>query len=105
MERISLDLTEARVEDLAWVWEEHRVWICLLCKAGISPMDGGIERHYRKKHKLKSAALQRLLAHEKQLSLALDNPHTIDLPENGSQAIEQLPVLNGLNVRTSHVAS
>ena len=59
-------------------------------------MDGGIERHYRKKHKLKGAALQRLLAHEKQLSLALDNPHTIDLPEHGSRAIEQLPVLNGL---------
>lgn len=38
--------------------EERRVWICLVCKAGVPAMDGGIERHYRRNHKLRGPVLQ-----------------------------------------------
>ena len=33
------------------------MWICLECEFAVPPRDRGIERHYRRVHKLKGPAL------------------------------------------------
>ncbi|OAQ58078.2 hypothetical protein VFPPC_11392 [Pochonia chlamydosporia 170] len=65
-----------------------------VCASG-PPRDGGIGRHYRRKHKLKGQAIKRVLAYEEELSLTLYDPHEVKLPVNGSIAINQLPMLKG----------
>jgi hypothetical protein len=91
----------AEATDLLWFWEEHQVLICLPCGTAVRPLQDGVERHYRNIHKLKGPALQRVIAYEKEIpSIPLD-PHVVELPANGSTAIEQLPQLGGYRCRYS----
>lgn len=70
---------------------EHRVLLCLYCKAGIRP-GKAIEAHWRNVHQWTGSQLREVLAYT--ATLALQDPSTICLPAQ-SAIITQLPTFSG----------
>ena len=75
---------------------QHKVCICLTCRVAVPPgrdRISGIVSHFRKQHQLKGEELAQVTAYCS--GLPLRDPHTIQLPADGSAPIEDLAVLAG----------
>jgi hypothetical protein len=81
-----------RLPGLACILSEHRVLICLLCKAAVRP-GAGIESHFRHMHKVKGSALVAI----KHLcsGWSLNDPATMAPLDDGSRAIPELRIQAG----------
>ncbi|KAK2005210.1 hypothetical protein LZ32DRAFT_546536, partial [Colletotrichum eremochloae] len=76
--------------------ERPRVAVCRHCKQAVRP-DGSIEVHFRQTHKLKGAVLRAVvdLGWAAAYDGPLEDPHTCEIPPDGSPPLEELPVLDG----------
>jgi len=73
---------------------QYNILLCRLCPAGVRPGEG-IERHLRDEHQVKGRILREIIYQYS--DAALNDPVTGTLPEDGSPAIPQLPVLGGFS--------
>ncbi len=79
---------------LLWLYKPSRILLCFLCTPRMAIRPGnGIGWHLRGTHQLVGEQLQRLLS--EYASMPLSDPHVVDLPANGSDAIPQLPIFDG----------
>jgi len=75
------------------LYKPCNVLLCLLCRAGIKP-GAGVTLHFHKQHKLKGNDLQQVQAFVASI-LFISDPATVELPQDGSVAIDELPRLEG----------
>jgi superfamily II DNA or RNA helicase len=73
-------------EELSYLQEEQ-ILICLLCHVGVGPGNAA-ETHFRNVHQWKGEQLMKALAYIS--TLPLRDPHTTELPPNGSAVIPEL---------------
>ncbi|KAK2122363.1 hypothetical protein NOF04DRAFT_1374394 [Fusarium oxysporum II5] len=84
------------IDGVLYVLKKPRILICRLCRYAVRP-DRGIETHFRKIHKYTGNKLKAVLSFcNKQ---GFQDPTKVQLPENGSKAIPQLPKLGGFSSR------
>ncbi|KDN67858.1 hypothetical protein CSUB01_12155 [Colletotrichum sublineola] len=77
---------------------QPRVALCTHCKQAVRT-DGAVESHFRQAHQLKGPTLRAVvnlaLAEAAANGGSLEDPHTCELPPDGSPPLEGLPVLDG----------
>lgn len=78
-------------KEMVRLYEPCNILICLACKTAVKP-GKGIESHFRKQHKLIGNVLQDIIELAGSIP-GLCDPATIELPAEGSLAINWLPVL------------
>jgi hypothetical protein len=83
--------TPSRPTELAYL-DHHRVLLCLPCQRAVRP-GAGAEDHLRSVHRWTGARLAGALAWI--MTLALQDPHTVNLPPDGAPPIPQLAVQAG----------
>jgi superfamily II DNA helicase RecQ len=82
----SINTITATPEGLFY-YEEYQILLCLTCHAGIRPGDAS-GTHLRNVHQWKGEKLKAARSYIS--TLQLQDPHTVDLPPNGSTAIPEL---------------
>ncbi|KAK3331562.1 hypothetical protein B0H66DRAFT_487755, partial [Apodospora peruviana] len=82
-----------QLNEVIRLYEPCNILLCLLCKAGIKPGNGTVS-HFRNQHKFKGNELQQVLTFAASIQ-HLSDPATVDLPQDGSVAIDGLPQLKG----------
>ncbi|KAK3314427.1 hypothetical protein B0H66DRAFT_589415 [Apodospora peruviana] len=82
-----------QLNEVIRLYEPCNILLSLLCKAGIKPGNGTVS-HFRNQHKLKGNELQQVLTFAASIQ-HLSDPATVDLPQDGSVAIDGLPQLKG----------
>ena len=82
-----------QLHEVIRLYEPCNILLCLLCEAGIKPGDGTVS-HFRKRHQLKGGELQQVVAFAASIP-HLHDPATVELPEDGSVAVDGLPRLKG----------
>lgn len=80
------------MDELVHLNEAHQILICQLCQAGVRP-GVGIERHFRKEHRLKGQVLQDIKDYFS--TIELNDPVTVQIPTDGTAAIEKLKITKG----------
>lgn len=81
-----------KLGDLLCILSEHRILLCLICRAGLKP-GKGIETHFRRRYGQKGDTLRRILSFCSGRSL--EDPESVVIPGNGSQPIPELRTYNG----------
>ncbi|KJZ70333.1 hypothetical protein HIM_10262 [Hirsutella minnesotensis 3608] len=81
-----------KLGDLLCVLPEHRILLCLICRAGLKP-GKGIETHFRRRHGQKGDTLRSILSFCSGRSF--EDPESVVLPRNGSRPIPELRTYNG----------
>jgi superfamily II DNA helicase RecQ len=82
----SADPAMAIPEELSYL-SEYRILMCLSCQVGIRPKKAA-KTHFRNVHQWKGEQLTKALAYVS--TLLLHDPHTTELPLNGSTVIPEL---------------
>ncbi|PCD21222.1 hypothetical protein FGRA07_11749 [Fusarium graminearum] len=80
------------MENLIQLNEVYQILICRLCQAATRP-GNSIEIHFRQKHQCKGKLLKDIKDYYGTLELA--DPKLAAIPEDNSEAIEQLAILHG----------
>ncbi|EYB28035.1 hypothetical protein FG05_30289 [Fusarium graminearum] len=80
------------MENLIQLNEVYQILICRLCQAATRP-GNSIEIHFRQKHQCKGKLLKEIKDYYGTLELA--DPKLAAIPEDNSEAIEQLAILHG----------
>jgi hypothetical protein len=80
------------MEDYVQLNQDYQILICRLCQAAICP-GARIESHFRYVHQLKGQELKDIKNYYGTLELA--DPKLAAIPEDNSQAIEQLAISDG----------
>lgn len=82
-----------QLSEVIRLYEPCNVLLCLLCQAGMKPGKSTIS-HFRNQHKLKGQELQQVVSFAASIPHVSD-PATVELPQDGSIAVDELPKLKG----------
>lgn len=74
--------------------EEHKVLICLLCRAGVKP-GKGVEAHFRSAHQLTGDRLKQIVLYSSRVEVS--DPDKVQLPADGSRPITELLIRRGFS--------
>ncbi|GKU07275.1 unnamed protein product [Fusarium langsethiae] len=87
------------MEDIVQLNQDYQILVCRLCQAAIRP-GSSIELHFRRQHQLKGQVLKDIKDYYSTLELA--DPKLAVIPEDGSQAIDQLTISHGYSCNACH---